>query len=58
MTMLMLIKGRAKGLGKFYPVKLPLMGLKMQHHIIYSYKKLDLRTVSFDVPPQEVSLSI
>ena len=56
--MLMLRKGRAKSLGNFYPVKLPLMGLTVQNNIIYSYKKLDLRTVSFDVPPQEVSLSI
>ena len=57
--MTMLRKGRAKGLGNFYPLNLPLIQDHVpRHRIIFSYKKLDLRTVSFDVPPQEVRGSI
>ena len=39
-----LVKGGAKGPGIFFIIP-----------CIDSYKKVDLRTVSFDVPPQEVS---
>ena len=38
------VKGGAKGPGIFFVIP-----------CIDSYKKVDLRTVSFDVPPQEVS---
>ena len=39
-----LVKGGAKGPGIFFIIP-----------CIDTYKKVDLRTVSFDVPPQEVS---
>ena len=40
-------KGGAKGPGIFFIIP-----------CIDTYRKVDLRTVSFDVPPQEVSFSI
>ena len=42
-----LLKGGAKGPGIFFIVP-----------CIDSYRKVDLRTVSFDVPPQEVRLLV